>query len=311
MAIGTVQHYYSTAEIISHLTMTMGLTTPVIDELLPAWSLTYEVLFYLMFIPISVTGVSRPAVLGMCLIMGIALAYFFSEYPFASSFAFGATFWLTGLSLASGKVFRKRGEENYAVMFSLLMLLLVNEVLDAPATIFSYLGKLLMQRDISLVSSQQPIVSYRDLAYLPFCVLTVAMFAKINFRGRKLLFLALLGLPAATYYHYYTHWSSTTMSLLVLPTLFYLAAIGFYVFSNSLEPIAKHIIKKLSWMGGISYGLYIAHYPALIALHRIEKFSGTALSFSIRVIGFLIISFILAFLLDKRLQPWVKKTFTG
>lgn len=309
LALLLANRTYSITSIASHLSMTMGLTAPIIIEISPAWSLTYEVLFYLLFIPVSILKVNRPGLILSFLVLGILSAHFYSEWAFISSFFFGATFWISGLYLANNTRCYEEKNKNYAKMASLLLLLLVSEILDAPATLFSNLSKMLFRTDLSAVVTHQPIVAYRDLAYLPFCIVLIGAFAKVGFKYKKVLEFLIIVAPLVTYYHYQQNWNDDVANLLVLPTIMYGLALLLYFFQRRLENIAKLFINSLIWSGSVSYGLYIFHYPILTYLHRTSVFSGTLSTFLMRLVLLISISFAGAYLLEKVLQPRVKQWF--
>lgn len=307
LALVIARQPYPMASIVSHLSMTMGLTAPIITEISPAWSLTYEVLFYLLFIPVSILKINKLYIIICFMTFGILLTVFYRGGGwFLTSFCFGAVFWLSGLYLANNKWCSEELTKNYAKMASLLLVLLASEVLDAPATVFNSLSKMLFHSDLSALMAGQPIVAYRDLAYLPFCVVLIAAFAKIDFNHKIWVELVVLLAPAITYYHYLQIWDEHVSNVLVLPTIFYGLALLLYLFQSQLEKVAKVFIKSLIWTGGLSYGLYIFHYPILTYFHRTTYFSGSPLTFLTRLVLFAVVALAGAYFLEKMLQPQLK-----
>jgi peptidoglycan/LPS O-acetylase OafA/YrhL len=68
------------------------------------------------------------------------------------------------------------------------------------------------------------------------------------------------------------------------------------------------IITRLIPLGGISYALYIIHFPLLSILNQITAFSNSPSLFIARLLLFLAASFAAAYMLDKKFQPWVKRS---
>lgn len=185
--------------------------------------------------------------------------------------------------------------------------------LDAPVTLIYKASVLLIGKDLSVIPYGQPgFVDFRDFGYLPYCFVITLVFAKKRIVRYKPLLLLLLLMPLATYHYYYLHFAANTISSLVLPTTFYIFSLVLYFFDKQLERVSQKLIKALISTGAISYGLYIVHYPILSVFGHSRFFSGSALTFTIRLIAFVVLSLMAAYLLEKRFQPWIKgKFFAG
>jgi len=91
--------------------------------------------------------------------------------------------------------------------------------------------------------------------------------------------------------------------------LFYVPAI-FLLLSFGLFFLQKSIFKSMSflgYLGSLSYAFYVIHTPLLYAIGKIPFFSGSISSYIARSCFLFLIVFILAYLLEKKLQPAVKK----
>lgn len=297
---------YSFSTIISHVTMAQGITSPLIIEFSPAWSLVYEVLFYLLFIPVSAFRLNPIVVALLSMLLGcLGARYGFSLF---GSYAFGFAFWLSGLALA--KYLRKPvTAAMYATMLSLLSLLLAIEKLDAPLTLFTMVSSRLFGQELLLSAVDQPGLRFRDFAYLPYCVILMAAFVKKEFKYMRFIQGVLIFLPVLTYYHYYQQFNSETLTTLFWPTFFYVSAVLLFLFPTMGEALSQLLIKRLIITGSISYGLYIVHYPVLSALRRVTSFSGSSFTFISRLAILLVLSIGGALLLEKKFQPWIKKNF--
>lgn len=304
-----VTGHVSTATVASHVCMTQGIFSPVLMPFAPSWSLTYEVVFYLLFIPISWFRINPLPVAVLAVLSGITAAYLFPVNGGAlfSSFAFGFSFWLSGLLLF--KYFgQTTGTKHYAWMLSFLFLFLAVETFDAPATLFTQAGRVVFGRNLSDVIAGQPgTILFQDFVYLPHCFILVCLFTSKEFRFRKALIILLLVLHAVTFYHYYQHWNRETLAVIALPSLFYGLAVVLFAFSSWFERSARVVVKKLVPIGTISYGLYIVHFPLMIALGRVTTFSGTPWTFAVRTVAFLVVAVVGAYLLEHQFQPRVKR----
>ena len=63
-------------------------------------------------------------------------------------------------------------------------------------------------------------------------------------------------------------------------------------------------------LGAISYGIYVIHFPLGIMLSHIPYFSGSVLSFSIRLVIHLLLVLGAGYLLELKVQPWFRARFS-
>ena len=309
LALLVAQGLFPPTIIAAHLTMTQGLFTPVIRSLAPSWSLTYEVVFYLLFIPISYFRINPIPVAVGAVLLGCVNAYLFPRFgsPLFSSFAFGFSFWLCGLIMFE-YLSKVPARKCYAWMLSFLFLFLALEALDAPVTLFSRAGLIIFGKDLSAVPVYQPgSIPFRDFSYLPYCFVLVSLFASKDFAYRTWLMVLLLLLPALALYHYVHLGNSFDWATLFFPGVAYTLAVLLFAFPNVFEDFAQRVVKRLVFTGTLSYGLYIVHFPILYAIGQVTAFSGSLFTFSIRTIVFLALSFAGAYLLEEWVQPWAKR----
>ena len=297
---------YSSPVVINHLIMNQGIFVPVISEFAPAWSLTYEIIFYILFIPISLFRLN-PILLALAtLVLGVFVNnYFNDEAVIISSISLGFTFWLFGLILA--RLERRADRFDEAWMVSLIFMFLAIDKIDAPITIINKVVQLLINENSPVSVFNQPIISLHDFNYLPYCGALVAAFSGITYRYHRLINAFLIGAPAITYLYYFRNFNDKTVDLLFLPTIFYCVALIFYVFNIKMLNIARKIIAILIPTGMISYGMYIFHYPLLIAIGKINIFAGTPISFIIRLLVFVLITLLVSVKLELKFQPFMRK----
>jgi peptidoglycan/LPS O-acetylase OafA/YrhL len=86
-----------------------------------------------------------------------------------------------------------------------------------------------------------------------------------------------------------------------ISTLLYFADAGF------IQKFAGLIIKTGTWLGGISYAIYLVHFPLLVTFGKIHFFTGSVFSYIVRFILFLFILINAAYFLEKIYQPYIKK----
>ena len=311
LALVVANTNYSTTTVISHLTITEGIFAPVIRALSPAWSLTYEIVFYLLFIPISFFHIKPILALFISVAIGLCSICFYPSFsfPVLASYGFGFAFWLFGLILSN--YFRtKIPEFKYSSILSLLFLFLIIEKFDGVVTIFNRTVVAIFNYDLSqLTIGQVGAVALRDFVYLPYCLLIIIEFSGHKFKYHQAIKIILMLLPASTFYAYYKHIDSLLLLPLVLPILFYGLSWLLFMFSTKTENISRWLIKKLILTGSISYALYILHFPILYKIGSIQEFSGSSYTFWLRLIYFLTLAISGAWILEVKFQPWVKKIF--
>jgi peptidoglycan/LPS O-acetylase OafA/YrhL len=309
LALMVAGRSYPVTTIASHLTMTGGIFSRVIRAIAPAWSLGYEILFYLLFIPISAYRLNPVRVAVVSALVGFLNAYLSPRYgsPLIASLGFGFSFWLTGLVLVNH--FRNRPlRSSYAAMLSLLLLFFAIEQLDIVVTVFNQVGIAAFGRDLSKLSLDQPgAVTFRDFVYLPWCALLLVAFTSHQFKFMNAVRVVLTLLPALTFYSYYKHRAELELAPLLLPLLFYFLSLLFFAFASQVEKVSQWVIKQLIVTGSLSYGLYIVHFPLLYALGNTTAFSGSATTFMLRLVVFLMMALGGAYWLEKVFQPWIRK----
>lgn len=292
---------YSALTVISNLTMTQSIIPPVIFENNPAWSLNLEIVFYLLFIPLSFF---RLNIVAVAFIFGtIGIAAIINEFYQSGGYALGFAFWLCGVMLARNV--QRPVAPSFAVMVSMLFLILALK--DFNLTIwFLGIGKFLANPGTIAVG----FVQVADLSNLPYCLLLVVIFASRDFAYRKHIITILLLLPAFAFYKRLHHLESLQNRSLILPACFYLLSLFVYFFRKRLEGLSARIIHRLSSTGAWSYGLYMIHFPIISLFARIEWFSGTATTFTVRLLGYIFLCYVASYFLEKTFQPWVKRFFT-
>lgn len=306
---------YPSATILSHFALTQVWLSPVVVENSPVWSLHYEVLYYLIFIPLSFFRIPVRLALGLSFGLGFANAYLLwvnptaGASPLLSSYAFGFTFWLSGLALAQYRP-KAVAQASWAEMLSLLFLLLAMDRFNVLATLLRTISLSVLGTDLKSPASVlwfHKVIDLQDFATLPFCLLTLVVFAGKDVPGRRPFATLLILFPVLTFYYLYHHYDSQVSWALLIPTLSYLLAVATYLFRHRLESLSERLVKRLVITGSLSYGIYIVHYPLFKLFNQTHLFAGTVPLVLVRLglVSLLVVGF--AYLLEKKFQPWIKK----
>jgi len=281
---------------LSNLTLTQNIFSPVIWENNPAWSLNYEVLYYLLFIPISFFDIKPIVALGVFFLIGV-ISIYCPVNPIISAYSIGYCFWLTGLSIAQNLKADKQG-------IKLIPLLLYIMAID-NITSGTYISRLIsiMKQPIPGVIQywSQNIISIDELISLPFCFVIVLFFSGKDFKYKKYLFLLIQTFPLYVIYAQIKHPTHDIHHFYVGIIYLILACLSYFI--NIPEGFIRKVgIKLGSW----SYGIYIIHFPILFLFGRITVFSDNLLYYIIRVILYLSIVLFSAWFLERKLQPVFK-----
>jgi peptidoglycan/LPS O-acetylase OafA/YrhL len=281
----------------------------------PVWTLHYEIVFYLLFIPLSMLEVDPLKLLVLALLLGF-VNFFLSPYlhtPIITSYCFGFAFW--SLGLVAVKYFRVSSQPvNYSRLVSYLFLLLCLPFLYflkekiyffsqhnlKHYTDFIYDGNINHWFKIAF--------SLHDLAYMPFCFMGVLLFSGRTFPYQKLVLWLLQLVPAYTLFLLYQAGGAVPVKKLIFPISCYAVSCWMLVVDFPLQKkIATAITGGLIWMGNISYGTYLTHIPVLMAFHKVHFFTGTPVTFAVRMVLYFATTYALAYFLENNYQRWVVK----
>lgn len=279
----------------------------------PIWSLHYEILFYLLFIPVSVFKL-RPVYvcIGSFLIgLGFLLLSNWSGAPLLTSYLFGFSLWALGLTLAT---LPRRISVAYSStqLVSAFLLFFSLENTNQLQTVFTKAFKLFpsihwaYSENIEWVKRA---ITLLDFSYVPYCVLIMMIFTNRDFPLRKLITIMLYALPAyVLIYLYHNRVNSAQMQGYAIPVCSYLLSLVILLLSNSsvMEKISDKFLSSSLRLGALSYGLYIIHFPILLLFFTVDSFSGTWLTFLVRFILFIALSIVFAYILEEIIQPRIR-----
>ncbi len=260
------------------------------------WTLNFEVLYYLLFLGILWLKPNPKVLLGIAfLVSNLGLVY--PEIPGLPVFyASGWVFWLAGLYMAWYLPPVRQVALPANVVLSFLLLLIAGNVFMPGFMILSFLHLL----DVVPVD----IVCNADLVHLP---VVVAMFAAVA--GRKLPFgklltLAAFALPLGVVGALYVLGKSTEHVNFLIGTACTLGACGLYFIR-----IPGNVLAPFGFVGSISYAVYVVHMPLVNLLRQVDFLAGTPVSFAVRLIVLLLALLGLSYVLELKMQPYLRDKF--
>lgn len=266
-------------------------------DLLPTnpnlWSLNYEVVYYLAFLALW-----RWAPRAGWVWLGLAVLSFVSaglpSFAVISHYACGGLYWLGGLAIAwqlapAGE--SRRGAWP-AAMLGAYAIWTVGPLREIIGRIHAY--------PLMAITPAAP----HRLDFLPAALwLLLAVTGRGPVLQRRLGWFCLgwtvLGLGVRMT-------GDGISSSVVLGAL---AVVGAWLLRNwSPGPAA---LARCATLGTISFGLYAVAIPLQFAQRAIFPwFGGSALTFAVRLAGLLVLALGLAWILDRRVQPWLRRRLT-
>ncbi|KUG07286.1 acyltransferase family protein [Solirubrum puertoriconensis] len=311
LALWVATPAYSWQIILSHLLFVQGWVTKCIPEFGPSWSLAYEILFYALFIPVSLYRLNAKKLMLPVLGFGVlnTLLYPYLGPAVLSSICFGYVFWLSGLWLSSYSS-REEHHLSYTEMMAMILLVLSMGRFNVLAAVLSRIEPFLLNNVLTLPQTQvwnERVIPFQELSLLPISVAAVAVFGNRDFPYRPWVIKLLFLVPAATFLSIYKNYEPSLFAKELPFIVCYLAAVAVYFFGGLLEPSFKHVMNAAAETGKISYAIYLIHFPLVCLIALLPLPSGTVGSFLLRSVLCLATSVALAYVLERVLQPRIKK----
>lgn len=305
-------HHYPAYVIASNFAMLQNLLSVVIDENGPVWSLHYEMLYYLLFIPVSYFNINPYLVFIGSILLGFANYWLYPQLdaPILTAYAVGFGFWMLGFIIAN-KLTLKEAEAKPRILLSYIFLLLAMQVYHITSTIFTNVSMRIFKHIPAFPDTLywgKTKVGFGDLLFLPFCFIFIVVFANVAIRYKRVYMVMLHLLPLASIVTIIKAYNDQNKYEIILGTLYYaICLVLFIVNTPVLDRVSRKFIKVGERLGGVSYGIYIIHFPILILFHNTLWQSNTTGMFLIKLLLYCIVVIAASILLEMRFQAWVKK----
>jgi peptidoglycan/LPS O-acetylase OafA/YrhL len=256
------------------------------------WTLHYEILYYLIFIAIWYFHPRiKPLVLSTFIVA--SLGWFIPGFPHIfSSYAVGWLFWLFGLWIAWKK---HPSKSPFKVpLFSYLLIFIATDRLV-------YLWKEYLEK-IGFYGLGNSGINLIDFVYLPISILLFIIVSNRLFHGWRYLSWLTFGIPLfSNSYLLATGLFSSIGIASAIHSFLSLTLIRWQVKSNALS--------LLAFFGSISYGIYVLHSPVMIFVRNYFPWSGSALTFILRLVVWISLTIGLSCILELKMQPLLKRWF--
>ncbi len=294
------QNFPSIQNIIGAVFFTQGWFIPQINNNEPLWTLHYEFMFYILFVVIWKYKLKVEQTIIGCFFCAI-LATFIPFHPLAILGYF--TLWLAGFWLSNNLDKFHIIEEDYNSSFfwTILVLILAFCMQNILATFVYKHGIPVSPRPLicnvlttALVTSfVASLVTKKKIPLLKISsfILLILIVAALFYGWKK----------SALYpdFVFRNGYWATFILLLILPL------------TLLLKKVPVRMLKKMSYLGAISYALYAIHYPILIMFNYLSTLGNKNLvcPFVLLLFNLLggLVSILLAWLLECHIQPRIAK----
>lgn len=255
------------------------------------WSLNNEALYYLLFILIIYL---RPKIWQLLLLLvagSILLIHTSNSFLFLGGYVNGFYFWMLGLLIGWNII---KGNDEIPVkpipLLSLMFLHLCQHHLGVGQMILHTIG----------------IYTSSDLNWLgdiPFCLMVMC-----TLTGRDSTFLRFNKLlcyltPAAVFTFLLAHHRIFEDVRWVMCLIYWVLSLAFY-FGKT---ISAYVAGKLAGVGKISYAIYLVHVPVALLIKKFVFINNRDLEVAVKYLLWIGITFSLSIVLERYLQPAVKK----
>jgi len=261
------------------------------------WSLNHEIVYYLFAILLLKYKVNSKYLFIIFSILLIA-TFRITTIPYViQAYLAGFLFWLTGYMLSSLKK-----DENYKLesnkLISVMFLLLGGDLLNMTARLFAMVHYPIQIK----LFNMDDMVRIDDFDLFPLALYAIITFSSVKFKYFK-------ALTWFVYINSIVHLINLLLNhkyfnnrTFFLPTFCISMSLIFYF----MKPF-KFNIQRLVYLGSISYAIYVIHTPMIFAFDNITFFTGTTLSYFVRILIFLALLLPLAIFLEKKFQPFIKR----
>lgn len=256
------------------------------------WTLNYELIYYALFLAVWRWAPPRLPLIAACALLGACGGFLPGPLRIVGSLALGYVFWLTGLWLAWQAPSR---EHSKPFPFVGLLCLMIGTEEIVPFALFA--------RALGRSLDNHPWLYYAELALLPACMLLIAG-AVDRWPANPLPWCLAAMIPG---------WAGLLAALAthhsILEPRWFFSAL-FMVTGTALvwRPVGMRLLYSCLWAGGLSYALYLIHFPVReLYGYLFPDFSGAWLWVRLAVVTGCSLG--LAALLEYRLQPAIVQAF--
>lgn len=285
----------SFSTITGNLFFLQYLVTDTIKANSVLWTLNFEAIYYLLFIFILAFRPNLWLLTAAVFVLS-AFVIVYHQLPIKiSDYATGWFFWLSGL-IAAWKLDYSALRNRGGLIFSLLILFFATSFIEPDLFFFGQLHL--------LDKWKWNIINVGDLFAYPICLSLVLLAGNRLFKYEKYLHAIAYGLVGIC-----------CAALLITHKAFespvYIFGIGLFLVSLIFRLIKTtfNLFHKITWLGSVSYAVYILHVPVMNLIGKITIASGNLFTFTVRAVVFIAITLLMSWVLEIKLQPLIRSFF--
>ncbi|ACU06091.1 acyltransferase family protein [Pedobacter heparinus] len=271
----------------------LNIKIPVEFNLAPIWSINYEMVYYLLFPLISL---AKPKIISIAIPLFLisVIGYYYPFVPtFLTDYATGYIFWLFGLGicwlLPASKVVK--------VSFLSYMFLIMSYQHFAIGSVFL--------KGFNLYSENKHGLGLEILWNLPLCILIISDLAGRQLPYRRFFLILSYLMPLFLVIYLVITKRLTEDTRWIASTLFYLISLALF----AEKTCSAIVLKGLSFIGSISYAIYIFHWPLMLIVNKYYPYSGTMSAYLQKFIVWTILTFTLSYFAEKIIQARISAFF--
>ncbi|WP_184544978.1 acyltransferase family protein [Mucilaginibacter sp. FT3.2] len=287
---------FSAKDIIGHLFFMQEFLVKTISSNSPLWSLSYEVIYYLLFLGLWKTGKYNMVT---CLSVGLLiLTYLLIAHDLTNlkSLLIGSIFWMAGLYIAQTKITfvatSKRKWQSFISYFAIIL------------SIHNFDTKELIPQILHLNVNHTSMIEIGDLLYLPICFIIIMEISSRTIKYINAIKVLAYTVPAFHLFLliYYKHPILSNIDLVY--------GTGYFIFALVVLPIhiTFDLFGRLNNLGRVSYALYVFHFPALYFLNSwLSKHLSGPMLLIVGLSASIIVTGLLSVTAELVIQPRIKK----
>lgn len=263
----------------------------------PEWSINYEAFYYLLFILIILSKPNLIILIAIVFSMAISGYYGIIIPSFLSDYCFGLLFWMAGLWIAWNCPYGNQVKFNF---ISIVFLLLCYQHLQPGAIVLK--GLKIDSKIADLASPFGHGLGLKTLLFLPLCFYIIATIAKRKFRFEFMLKLGVYLLPLPFFLF-------LTITHRLTEDIRWITCLTFYLLSFitiTEKTLSTKLLKSLSFVGQISYALYLFHMPLAYVITTNISGEGNGYYYWMKFCIWMGLTVALSYLAEKVLQPKIK-----
>lgn len=281
---------YDTLKIIGNLFFLQTLLVDVLKGNTILWTLNNEVIYYVLFILVICFKPNLKYLIISCFIFSIIFSFSILNTEIINRYLIGWIFWLIGLYCAWNMP-KNDGLPNYYLILPLILIIIATNLYNPGAMLSGFLN--LKTKGINLEA---------DLFYFPvtFCLFITVANRKIS--NLNFLYVICWAIPILVATALLFKGRLFENQSWQVANLFILLSFAFLMIK-----IKQNFIRKLSFLGSISYAIYVFHMPLLHLFNKLYIYNSTEFYFWLTILFFGILLFTLSYLAELVLQPFIKR----